>query len=339
MGLWLESSNPDRSTIDYDLTTGLPNYKEKTAPYNVSYDQHSSWKQYQPFAEFEWAVTPELTVTPGLKLVHFTRKLDAAVNQTTRIAQTGSETYKATLPFLSANYKLDTQWSSYAQYAQGMLVPDLSMFYVNNPGLSTVDPQKSTNYQLGVVHKSDGIVFDADVYYIDFNNKIASTGTGNDLVYYNQGGVVYKGIEGQLTYLLDHGVALYANGALNSAKSRGTGLQVAKAPKSTASLGVIYNDGAWSFSLVNKRVGTQYAQDGEPAAYEISAYRSTDLGATYTLGRLGSWLKSASLQANVYNIGNKQEVTGISVNSKGANYDQYTFQPARSAMVSFKAEF
>jgi iron complex outermembrane receptor protein len=173
----------------------VPNPKESSAPKSVSYEQRSSWKQYQPFVEFEWNAAPDLTITPGIKYLHFKREIDAPVNQGTRIATTAEQTYTSTLPFLTANYSVNKEWSAYAQIAKGFLVPDLSMFYVNNPNLSTPKPQTSTNYQLGTVHQSRNLTLDADIYYIDFDNKIASTGSGNDLVYYNRGGVVYKGIE------------------------------------------------------------------------------------------------------------------------------------------------
>jgi len=170
----------------------------------------------------------------------FQRSLDATVNQGTRIPTVTDQTYTSTLPFLTANYRLNNEWSTYGQIAKGFLVPDLSMFYVNNPSLSKPEPQTSTNYQYGVVHQSKDLTLDADIYYIDFNNKIASTGTGNDLVYFNQGGVVYKGIEAAVTYYVGGGFSLHANGSINNAKTKDTDLQIAKAPKTTAALGVLY---------------------------------------------------------------------------------------------------
>ena len=284
-GVWLESSDTERHTFDLDWTLNVPNPKEATAPKDVSYNQNSSWKQYQPFVEFEWAVAPQWTVTPGVKYVHFKRSLDAVVNQGTRIPTTADQTYTTTLPFLTANHAINKEWSAYAQVARGFLVPDLSMFYVNNPNLSTPKPQTSTNYQLGTVHQSGNLTFDADVYYIDFNNKIASTGTGNDLVYYNQGGVVYKGIEGAATWYVGSGFSLHANGSINKAEAKDSGLQIAKVPKSTAALGLLYKDHGLYGSLIAKSNGSQYAKDGEPAAYQIGAYTGDRLHGRLPLAR------------------------------------------------------
>ncbi|MCU6501285.1 TonB-dependent receptor [Rugamonas sp. A1-17] len=338
-GVWLENSDTDRHTFDLDWTLNVPNPKEATAPKDVSYNQNSSWKQYQPFVEFEWAVAPQWTVTPGIKYVNFKRSLDAVVNQGTRIATKADQTYNTTLPFLTANYAVNKEWSAYAQVARGFLVPDLSMFYVNNPNLSTPKPQTSTNYQLGTVHQSGRLTFDADVYYIDFNNKIASTGTGNDLVYYNQGGVVYKGIEGAATVYVGSGFSLHANGSVNKAEAKGTGLQIAKVPKSTAALGLLYKDHGLYGSLIAKTNGSQYAKDGEPAAYQIGAYTVTDFTAGYRWRVGGGVVKMLKLQLGVNNVFNKQDATSISASGKGAAFDQYTFVPERSWTLSLNADF
>ena len=338
-GVWLESSNTNRHTYDLDWTLGVPNPKESSAPKSVSYEQRSSWKQYQPFVEFEWNAAPDLTITPGIKYLHFKREIDAPVNQGTRIATTAEQTYTSTLPFLTANYSVNKEWSAYAQIAKGFLVPDLSMFYVNNPNLSTPKPQTSTNYQLGTVHQSRNLTLDADIYYIDFDNKIASTGSGNDLVYYNQGGVVYKGIEAAATYYIGSGFSVHANASVNSAKAKDSGLQVAKAPESTSALGLLYKANGLYGSLIAKNVGTQYAKDGEPAAYKIPSYMTTDLTIGYRWKAVGSLVKNVKTQLGINNLFDKQDVTSVSASSKGVAFDQYTFQPARSWSLSVSADF
>jgi len=338
-GVWLESSNTNRHTYDLDWTLGLPNPKESSAPKSVSYEQRSSWKQYQPFVEFEWNAAPDLTITPGVKYMHFKREIDAPVNQGTRIATTAEQTYTSTLPFLTANYSVNKEWSAYAQIAKGFLVPDLSMFYVNNPNLSAPKAQTSTNYQLGTVHQSRNLTLDADIYYIDFDNKIASTGSGNDLVYYNQGGVVYKGIEAAATYYIGSGFSVHANASLNSAKAKDTGLQVAKAPESTSALGLLYKAHGLYGSLIAKNVGTQYAKDGEPAAYKIPSYMTTDLTIGYRWKAVGALVKNVKAQLGINNLFDQQDVTAVSANSKGVAFDQYTFQPARSWSLSVSADF
>jgi iron complex outermembrane receptor protein len=337
-GVWLENSDTNRHTYDLDWTLNAPNPKEATAPKNIAYEQSSSWSQYQPFVEFEWSPLASLTITPGFKYLNFKRSLNAPVNQGTRIATDAEQTYTASLPFLTANYTVSKEWSAYAQVARGFLVPDLSMFYVNNPSLSTPKPQTSSNYQLGTVHQSQNLTFDADIYYIDFNNKIAASGNGNDLVYFNQGGVVYKGIEGAATYYVGSGFSLHANASMNSAKTKDTNLQVAKVPSSTSAFGLLYKANGLYGSVLAKTAGKQYAKDGEVAAYKIESYTLTDMTVGYRWKTTGM-LKNIKTQAGINNLFNKQDVTSIAPNSKGVAFDQYTFLPERSWTLSVSADF
>ncbi|MES2296874.1 MAG: TonB-dependent receptor [Pseudomonadota bacterium] len=340
VGLWTEHAFTTRSTLDYDWTLGgVPNPAEKTAPKNVKYEQNSAWLQNEPFMEFEWTAAPGLSITPGLKYVHFNRSIDALVNQDTRTPSKSDQTYTATLPFLSANQRINGEWSAYAQLARGFLAPPLSVQYVNTPDASHPAPQTSTNYQLGMVHASKQLSFDADLYYIDFNNKIASTGSGTDLVYFNLGGAVYKGVEAQATYALGQGFSVHANGSLNSAKTKDGDLWVAKVPRATAALGLMYKANGWNGALITKMVGATYMEKNENPAYHLGSYASTDLSLGYSFGAGALGFKRARAQLSLHNLLDRQDAVSAAANSKGAAYDQYVFQPQRSASVSLSADF
>lgn len=353
-GFWLEKADTGpRARYDYDATLGRgPNgytvdYRQKVlagVPQFLEYLQYSGWKQYEPFVDVEWNVTPQLTVTPGLKYLHEEISVDADVNQKSRQPFHGSKTFAKTLYFLAANYKVRDNLAVYAQYATGFLVPDISVTQAVNPNLNDLKPQESTNYQAGVVYHGGKFTFDADVYSIDFKNKLQTVTAGTETVNFNLGGARYRGLEGTLTYAATDHLFLIANGSLNQAKAKGAqttiagvpvtiagGKQIALAPKSTASVGVLYNDEAWSVSLVDKYVGVQWGAEGEPAAYRIPGYHSADLSVTYRLGRY-------RLQGSVYNLFDTQRVTNVKP-GKTVPYDQYYFQPGRSFQVSAKVNF
>ena len=340
-GLWLEWADTQRASYDVNVLTMTGNYKESTAPKNVKYNQDSGWSQYQPFVEFEWAVADGLTITPGLKYMHTTLSINAQYNQTARIAQDISKDFSATLPFLTANYKIDGSNSVYAQYAQGMLVPDISSYQSANANASNIVPQTSTNYQIGTVHKSEHLTYDADLFYIDFSNKIAAVDpTASQIVYYNQGGVIYKGIESQATYAFNNGISLYGNASFNSAKSTTSHLSIKNAPNMTAALGLLYNAGGWSSALIYKRTGDQYVIDD--AKYKMHGISTTDFSIGYTFLNPGLGAKSLKLNLSVYNLFDKQDIMTVkAANSDGTTSasDTFLFQPERSFMASLKAQF
>ena len=164
-GVWLESSKSDRHQYDINVLNmaysgiekaipGVPansTLPGSTRPINsVKFDQQSTIRTFQPYVEYEWMVTSDLQITPGVKYVNINRSQRSPVAQTTRLLNdSGALTYTSTLPYLTANQKINDTMAVYAQYAKGYQIPDLNTLYVANPSLNSTDPQKTTNYQFG----------------------------------------------------------------------------------------------------------------------------------------------------------------------------------------------
>ncbi|MEO9130352.1 MAG: TonB-dependent receptor [Sphingomonas sp.] len=334
-GAWIEWSDTYRQQRDINLVTGAPNFAEKTVkdavtgatlptPQNIKFDQNSHTNHTEEFVELELRPIEGLKITPGFKHVDFNRKVDALYNQTTRIPQRLSNTYSANLPFATINYAINDKLAVYGQYARGFLAPPLSVLYVLSPGLSTVEPERSTNYQAGIVYHGGNLSIDADIYKIEFNNKfssITSAVPGEGVVWINLGSVEYKGIEGQITYALPHGFAVFANGSRNYAKTGDTHQQVANAPEYTAAAGLLYKQGPIRFSLIDKYTGRQWYVMGDDR-YKSNGYNSAILSARYDIGpvRVG---------VEVNNLFDAKSVTNIN-QGKTTPFDQYFYQTGRS---------
>ncbi len=368
-GLWIERADTFRQQTDVDLVSGGFNYVEKTiklpngkanplgAPAYIKFNQNSGFNHTEEFAELELRPLSGLTITPGFKHVDFNLEINAEYNQTTRVPQAISKTYTKNLPFATINYSINPRLSVYGQYAQGMAVPILGDLYVANPSLSSIEPQTSTNYQAGLVYHGDHLSFDADAYYIKINNKIQQetviddTGT-SQTAYFNAGKVLYKGIEGQVTYALRGGLALFANGSFNYAKEAGTHNPVSNAPKSTAAAGLIYKHGPFRFSLIDKWTGPQYATQEalDPTqtffvvsrSVRISAYNDAILAASY------QW-RNLRFGLNVTDLFNSEKIENIGLSGNGPNgdavhgvnmtADQFYYQPGRQITGDITVKF
>ncbi len=348
LGAWIEWSDTFRGQTDFNLLNGAFDYREKvvtapatavvpgvTTPRYIRYDQNSAINQTQEFAEFELRPFEGLKITPGIKHIDFNRQIDAVVNQTTRYAQKIRSNYSATLPFLTVNYQAADGLALYGQYAQGFQAPFLNTLYVANPGASSLEPQRSTNFQLGGVYHGSRLSLDIDVYSINFTNKVVSQVSptpGVGTIFVNLGGALYRGIEGQVTYALPGGFAVFANASLNDAKVKSTPrTQIARAPFMTAAAGVIYKNGPIRFSVTDKFTGTQYASEGEPAAYRIAPYHNVIASASYDFGIVRAGIKVSDLLDST-------RVTSISKGSTTA-FDQYSFQPGRQITGELTVKF
>ena len=305
VGAWYEHSQSKRYRYDYDFTTasrngGISNYtfnfpimndganwnwKEKDTAANVQlsgqpvpayikYDERTSWDQIQGFGEFELKLLNDtLTITPGLKVQDFTRKINTPLAaQSSRVGIHTSESYKPTLPYATVNYLIRPNFSVYAQYAKGFLVPSLGTSLETRSTGSAVGqplpldpaPTKTKNYQAGFVYAGERLNIDADVYYIEASNSTYVDPGNNNNVFQSLDPAHYKGVEGQVSYLFVPGLTGIANATLMSSKDAGgssavlNGKWLQAAPNYTALLGAVYNTGRFKLSYLHKFTGRQW---------------------------------------------------------------------------------
>ena len=392
-GVLYEAANSQRHRFDYDALNMEPDYREKAAlfpgpsgcgslpvqasngacevPLDIAYQEFSGWRQYQAFAQFAWTPLEKLTVTPGFKYVNFdlfVRAPELAISGSIQPSNV-DHTYTKPLPFLTANYRISPVWSAYGQYAQGFLVPNITAYYVSVPADNVVKPQLSTNYQIGTVFANRFLTADADIYYINFTDKIqtvnilspAGAPTG-ETYETNTGNAIYKGLEGQATFLLPAGLSVFGNGSLNDARGYGdpvntgnNGRQLALVPFWTAAAGVrfghphIFTDADVLVAAFDtKWIGQQYENAASGAAGPTALIRSwpeSNATATYRYGHYAVELQIL----NVFNgdavtaFKGKTLITGTNLPAntvaEGGGLNVFTYEAGRSVQATVKAEF
>lgn len=282
----VESSWAERHIINYDLTTGQPDVGYQNPGTAASYIEPSRWFQYQLFADFEWRPLNNLTITPGLKWLDYTRTIDASI-EGNGLSAIGRREYSKTLYFLTANYRITPNWSVYAQAASGFLIPPVKTLTPKNGVTASGGPEETWTYQAGTVYTAGAFTADFDYYNIQATNVLVPSTHGGCFCYLNEGSGKYSGVEAQGAYAFGHGVTLFANGSLNTAKDSNPGGGAApttftNAPKATAAYGFVYDHGPWAASLSNKYVGPQIGSDG---ATHLAGYNTIDGSVSYDFGR------------------------------------------------------
>jgi iron complex outermembrane receptor protein len=365
-GMWYEWANTDRHQYPSDPLTHwtdqtLPNFAEKFVT-----------NSYQPFAEFQWNALPKLQVTPGVKLAYYTigtqqfaddgktigclvagcnYATNTNINPNAFVANAGS--FYATLPSLSLNYRIQNNWSVFAQAAQGSIVPPSSIFDFNQSTGGTIatqvqlpKQQKNTTYEAGTVLKLKNVTFDADYFHIHFDNSyscIATASSGDDNSCYLQPSSITEGVEGEANLYLTHGFSAYLNASYNQAAYEGTlaatctgsttacaagpapivtapsGLWVQQTPSDIEAEGITYQHKSFDFGFFNKRIGTMYIDNG---AYHnqatIAPFDFANLFLNYTI-RGGSRFDQTKIRLSFNNLFNSSAITGESITGAAQN--------------------
>ncbi len=326
-GVWYEKNNDSRNSYGSDLTLGsLPTVGKYGTPY--TYNISDSLQAIQPYIEVDWKVSPDFTITPGVRYVDDQRSLTALLNKIKPPAPSNyTETYTAVLPSIAGRYTIMPGWTAYAQAAAGFLAPPINLLeVVGSP--TSIKPENTWNYQAGTNFKKGRWIVGADVYYIDFSNYITTytvtaantpgataqeVGTSQ---YTNSGGAIYEGVELEAQYVLDHGFSLYGNATYNSAKHKGTNVWLPEAPESTAAAGILYDDRHGPYaSIIGKWIGPRYGLDvpvENPSIlkneFGFDGYWTADLAAGWRFNDVTPWMKNFTASVKISNLFDNREI-------------------------------
>ena len=366
VGAWYEHSQSKRFRYDYDFTTASRaggignynfdfsimnngnnwNYKEsdkavntmlngQPVPAYIKYDERTSWDQIQGFGEFDFKLLNDaLTITPGVKVQNFTRKINTPIAaQSSRVGIDSQQSYKPALPYFSVNYLIHDNFSIYGQFAKGFLIPSLSLSLEtkgsNNAAVPLQpSPTRTTNYQAGVVYAGDRLNIDVDYYYIQASNSVAVDPTNSNNVVLNGNPATYRGGEGQISYVVIPGLTAIANGTLMTSKDDVTHLWLPNAPKYTALLGAVYNSGRFKLSYLHKFTGRQWVDSANTT--RLAPYSYGVLSGSVTFGRI-----TAGLTIN--NPLNDRSV--IAQSGAPGPSTLYIFQPPTSYQAQLRVRF
>lgn len=369
-----EISSTDRHNLLLDLTQGgIPDLKftpasvsNLTAPTNAKLQENSKWFQWQVFADFEWRPIDALKISPGVKFVDFRRDVNASNESVAGTSKNSplaaSNTYTSPLYFLTANYHVRPDLAVYGQVATSFLIPALSVLYSSGANVQSLQPERTTTYQGGVVYSHGAITADADVYRVDGSNFVVGCNVPNPTPgnpagtasgFCNAGHSRWTGAEAEAAYAFDFGLSLFGNGSIASAKQLANAPNVAagipgnvaqslqNAPRWTYAVGAIYNHGPWQGSLTYKNSGAYAASaDSSGRSIWLPGYDTLDGSVGYDFGRL-----RAKLQ--VFNILDKRAITSyngsVNINTASsaallADPGLYLFQAGRTIEFTLAAK-
>ncbi len=332
-GFWFDHNAGNAYRTNVLLSDGTQPFTKTRTASAYDYLYRTGLTTFQPYVEFAATPLPGLVITPGLKYTSTTRDLNAAINQSTKVPAQFSKTYDALQPSIDARYTFNPSLVGYVQVAKGFLAPPLGVLQTTAP--QQLNPQETTNYQIGLTWQKDAFTLAGDLYWIDFSNRIASQNLNGTTIYYNGGGAVYRGIEVEGTVRLLPGLSLFANGSINDAYYKGSGTRLANAPDKTASIGPVYDRNGFSALLVAKYVGQQYGQDTPVSAYKIKSYSTVDFAAGYTLPILNG--RKLDFRLNVNNIFDNHSVIGLNQLAGDGATGLYWTNPGRSVFFSIAA--
>lgn len=348
-GLWSDYAKSYR----YQYPTNPLTWQDNAVP---NFSEHYQTTTLQPFAEIEIPVGDKLRLTPGVKYAWYHQHFNHLADNGGAVGSLGGKSnltnmvsYHDVLPSFDAHYALAANWSVYAQYGTGDLIPPTNVFDVKNAAVSQAPKaQTSRSWQVGSVWKSERWTLDADAYYTKLDGAYSSSPdpVSGEPVYFLNDSQVNKGAELESTVMLGAGFSLYLNGSYGSARYD-SGKWVAQAPKDTETVGLSYRRAGWDAGLFAKRVGRNFEDNGAlHEAFLIDPVTVANLFVNYRLRTPYSFTRQLKLQLGVNNLFDKHAVTDVlkagsatSSSAAPSQLDQLQLLAARSVNLTLSADF
>ena len=353
-GLWLDNADSARYTVPSNPFTwaavSLPNYSELYTTTTV-----------QPYVEYEYKYSKDLSITPGVKYAsysqHYTHLQDnitgkGAVFTNATVGKTISHSieYSDVLPSLDVRYKWTPKLTVYGQYSVGDQIPSTSVFDIPNAAITVPPkPTKATTTQFGTIYNSDAYTAAADVYYSELDSTYACDKTTG--VCTPSGTQYNQGIEAEVNFMLGGGFNLYMNATYGSLKYAADGKWVAGAPSDTETIGLNYVNQGWATGVNVNRVGTVY-NDGAKIgttipheSYKLDPVVLSNLFVNYTVKTPSSRVKQTKVQLAVNNLFDNHAVTDVAGQTAGGTSanpllnDVLTVLPGRSINLTLTVDF
>ena len=368
-GAWYDWSYTDRYQVPSNILTG------QDTPLG-NFHEHFETQMFQPFAEYELHPTQRLVVTLGVKAANDSMVLNQYQDNGKTVGCLGGTTstdfatgapncvggaqfvthsinYNNWLPNGSARYRIWKQWSTYAQFAEGSVIPVSAVFDV--PGGNVLTPPKPTlakTYQAGTVLQMNRFTIDMDAYYVHFQNGYDSytDPTTGEPIFVATGPTNTKGVEAEYNIALPYSFSIYGNISVGSAKYQtganypNGGEWVANTPSNIEGINLLYQHKNYDIGLTWKRIGQMYNDNGTlnypingasipypvDQAITINPFSLVNVFVNYTV-KGTSYLRGSKIQLAINNLANSHNIVGITAGVPATSTVAYASEPARSA--------
>jgi iron complex outermembrane receptor protein len=338
-GFWVEREAFDLARRFYATTLTSPVYSLydfPTNPFATQWAFKFDIGVYQGYIQNSYKITDQLTLTAGFK------GTDTAIGSKqvvgTGYASGDISAHNPFLPQVGLNYALTPSDEFFADFSE-----NLRAFQAGGPGYGAapfqvsqsvfdetkdgLKPETSYTYELGYRLKRPGFSGDADVYHVDFHDRLLAIaecagiiGCPNALA--NVGAVTSDGAEIAGTAFLPFGFTWYNAASADQSKyddninSGGVeyttkNKQAVDTPKFIYSTDFGYRyDGFYAHVTGNAESGRYYSYTNDAS---VPGYMTWDLSAGYDMPRVGV-LKGVRFQLNMTNIFSKKYFSSIGTN-------------------------
>jgi Fe(3+) dicitrate transport protein len=253
------------------------------------------------YAQNRFSITDNFAVIPGIRIESYNQTRKNVLTTTS-----GSAKNLEAVPQIGATWQLVPEAQLYASVYKGFAPAQLATAIDVNGVDQQLDPERSTNMEMGVRGKNGAFTFDSAIFSMNFSNQIVNQATSAGISKANSGQSLHQGGELSLAYLIGSGWSVNGNATyIPVAKFVGTnslgqdGKRIPYSPKLTSNLGLNFQKGSFNTLVSMYYVSSQFAD----------AANTVEQNKLATLGKLPA-INTFNWSAN-YSINKMTKVFGV----------------------------
>ena len=282
------------------------------------YDGNGKKNDFSVFAKTTYRLNEKVSLYGDLQMRFIGYKTTGLTSD--RINLLVDENYSFFNPKAGITYEMNPNNQLYFSYARANREPSRSDFE-SNPDIK---PEQLNDFELGWRHESDKFRFNANAYYMLYNEQLVLTGALDDVgtpIRANSGESYRLGIELEAAVQLSDKFAVQPNITLSSNKNKETILSrdgelvnlgktnISFSPEVVAANAIVFQPSRqFQISLLSKFVGEQFMGNSDSEVSKLESYFVNDLNFSYEI-QTNSFVKSIVFTGLVNNIFNEKYVS------------------------------
>ena len=246
------------------------------------------------YAENRFLLSENFNLIPGVRVESYNQNRSNVIT-----GKAGNAKNIETVPQIGATWQLMPQAQIYSSIYKGFAPAQLSTAIDDKGVDQQLDPERSTNMELGLRGRSGQFSFDTAVFSMNFSNQIVNQSLAAGITKANGGKSLHQGMELALGYELSSNWSLKGNATyipvakFIGASSLGRdGNRIPYTPDLTSNLGINYQKNHFNTLLSLNYVSAQYADSANTAAQntigtlgQIPPFATVNWSANYAINK------------------------------------------------------
>ncbi|WP_417859869.1 TonB-dependent receptor [Winogradskyella sediminis] len=289
-------------------------YASQTEIRDRYYDGNSIKNDFSLFTKANYRLNEKISLYGDLQVRNVTYKTTGTTSDLVEFAVDKNFTFFN--PKAGITYSLNTNNDLYFSYARANREPNRTDFESNN----TIEPEQLNDFELGWRHKKGNFVFNANAYYMLYNEQLVLSGQLDDVgnpIRTNSGKSYRLGLELEAIIPVTSKLTLQPNVTLSTNKNSETIIDfdgelqdlgktdISFSPSLVAANAIVFQPVKnLQMSLLSKYVGEQYMSNTEADLSKLDSFFINDFNINYTLKTASVFdaIVFSGLVNNIFNV-------------------------------------